>query len=104
VKLKPGMRLGSSSSNAEVMVVRPPSSVVVVTVAGRPAVPVNVGAVADLTGVTAHSITDELQIGKGYVDDESGLELLRTRAGAGPLSCNVRLLTVKAAKALPSSD
>ncbi|MDB5869871.1 MAG: hypothetical protein JWP96_2203 [Polaromonas sp.] len=43
-------------------------------------------------------------IGKRYVDEVSGLELLCTKGGKGALSFDGRALELKAAKPLPSSD
>jgi hypothetical protein len=44
------------------------------------------------------------QLGKRYVDDEAGIELLCTKPGSGELTCEGRPLLLKAAKPLPSSD
>jgi hypothetical protein len=44
------------------------------------------------------------QIGKRYVHDATGLELLCVKAGAGSLSIGVEPLTMKVSKPLPSSD
>jgi hypothetical protein len=44
------------------------------------------------------------QIGKRYVDEASGLEVLCTKAGSGSLSLGEVLLTLRGAKPLPSSD
>jgi len=46
----------------------------------------------------------EVQIGKRYVDDVAGVEVLCVKAGAGPLTFAGRELTIKAAKPLPASD
>ncbi|BBZ38228.1 MULTISPECIES: hypothetical protein [Mycobacterium] len=43
-------------------------------------------------------------LGKRYVDTESGLEVLCTKAGRGVLSADGRQLTTKAPNALPASD
>jgi hypothetical protein len=43
-------------------------------------------------------------LGKRYVDEQSGLEVLCTKAGAGPLAADGRPLVIKAAKVLPASD
>ena len=43
-------------------------------------------------------------IGKRYVDAEERFELLCTKGGEGSLSLNGASLSVKQAKALPSSD
>jgi hypothetical protein len=47
---------------------------------------------------------DAIQLGKRYVDADSGVELLCTRAGLGVLTCDGRAMTIKGAKPLPSSD
>ena len=43
-------------------------------------------------------------MGKRYVDDEIGIELLCTRSGSGALTVDGRVLTLKGAKPLPASD
>ena len=43
-------------------------------------------------------------VGKRYVDDESGIELLGSKAGAGSLAVDGRALRLKEAKPLPASD
>jgi hypothetical protein len=61
-------------------------------------------------GVASSSLRPEpgfdtgCQVGKRYVHDEMGLEVLCLKAGAGSLSIGVEPLTVKASKPLPSSD
>lgn len=46
----------------------------------------------------------DLAVGKRYEDAESGLVVMVTRAGAGPLTADGRELAQRAAAALPSSD
>jgi hypothetical protein len=43
-------------------------------------------------------------LGKRYVDEPTGLEVLCTKPGAGGLAVDGRELTIKAPKALPASD
>ena len=43
-------------------------------------------------------------MGKRYVDEETGIEALVSKAGDGSLSIDGRVLNLKEAKALPSSD
>ena len=43
-------------------------------------------------------------LGKRYEDGDTGLEVLCVKPGAGSVGVDGRLLTLKAAKALPSSD
>ena len=46
----------------------------------------------------------KIELGKRYTDDDTGIELLCTKPGVGPLVIGGRELTLKTAKALPSSD
>lgn len=59
---------------------------------------------ATATGASAAEGEDETLIGKRYVDNQTGAELLCTRSGFGALQIDGRPLELKAAKALPSSD
>jgi hypothetical protein len=43
-------------------------------------------------------------LGKRYVDEASGLEVLCTKGGEGSLSINNKLLTLRVTNPLPSSD
>jgi hypothetical protein len=43
-------------------------------------------------------------LGKRYVDTDTGLEVLCTKAAPGVLSADGRQLTLKAPNALPASD
>jgi hypothetical protein len=43
-------------------------------------------------------------LGKRYVNEQTGLEVLCTKAGAGPSVAEGRQLVIRAAKALPASD
>ncbi|MDQ2754224.1 MAG: hypothetical protein M3R71_01595 [Actinomycetota bacterium] len=43
-------------------------------------------------------------LGKRYVDEQTDLELLCTKAGPGTLACDGRPLGIRAPKPLPSSD
>jgi len=45
-----------------------------------------------------------IEIGKRYADDVTGVEVLCTKAGIGPLGFEEQELTLKAAKPLPASD
>jgi hypothetical protein len=61
---------------------------------------------ADLAAAAAGgSITEnDTVLGKRYVDTDTGLEVLCTKAGPGVLSADGRQLTIKAPNALPASD
>ncbi|MDQ1696541.1 MAG: hypothetical protein QOJ03_1894 [Frankiaceae bacterium] len=100
-ELKAGTRLRSQVSEVEVVVVRPSSAPLVLACGGEPMVSLE-GAPAS---VPAGSTDGEpTLLGKRYVDEETGLELLCTKGGAGSLDVDGRALTVKGAKPLPSSD
>ncbi len=44
------------------------------------------------------------EIGKRYVDEETQVEVLCTKAGSGSLTVDGRPLVIKGAKPLPASD
>ena len=62
------------------------------------------GEEGDGTAALDPSLGDGPLLGKRYVDDEAGLELLCTRPGQGALTADGRPLVVKGAKPLPASD
>ena len=66
-----------------------------------PMVPIDAEKDADATLDPAFS--DGTVMGKRYVD-ETGAEVLVTKAGAGSLSVGTTALTLKEAKPLPASD
>ncbi len=102
MELRPGLKLASAVCDAQVVVVRAPAGDVEVGCGGAPMVPDGedgpAGAALDA------SLGDGPQLGKRYADEELGLELLCTRAGAGALTANGAVLALKGAKPLPSSD
>ena len=100
MELKAGVRLQSAVSDAELIVVRAPSEPVTLTCGGVPLV----AAGEAKTGTPAAPLEDQVQLGKRYVDEPSGTELLCTKAGAGSLAADDRVMTLKTAKPLPSSD
>jgi hypothetical protein len=102
--LRAGMRLRSQVSEVEVVIVRPPAAPLVVRCGGEPMESLNgLSAARSETG-PASADAESTLLGKRYADEESGLELLCTKGGAGSLDVDGRELTVKGAKPLPSSD
>ena len=99
--LKPGTRLRSQACATEVIVVRPPEQAVDVCCGGAPMVPV--GDPAEERPLDA-AHRDGTLLGKRYADNDTGIELLCTKAGEGSLSLGGAPLPVKDAKPLPSSD
>ena len=104
VELKPGSRWKSANSAAEVVVVRPPKAPAVLACGGVEMVPAQPAAGAPATTPPAAAGGEGVQLGKRYVDDESGIELLCVKGGEGALSVDGRPATLKEAKRLPSSD
>jgi hypothetical protein len=100
--LKPGMRLKSAVCGTEIMVIRSPGREGLLCCGGAEMLAMTEapGADARLNAAQAEGSL----IGKRYVDAADQLELLCTKAGAGSLSLDGAALTIKQAKALPSSD
>lgn len=100
LEVKPGTRLRSAVSEAEVVVVRAAGRPVDLRCGGEP--------LQGVDGAGGHGAVtsegDPLVLGKRYVDEELGLELLCTKGGAGGLAVDGRPLVLKGAKTLPSSD
>jgi hypothetical protein len=102
MKLRPGQKLHSAVCDAQVVVVRAPADEVDLGCGGapllgdgdEPAGPAELDA----------ALGEGPLLGKRYVDEELGLELLCTRPGTGALTVDGRVLTIKGAKPLPSSD
>jgi hypothetical protein len=102
MELKPGTRLKSAACSAEVVIVRPPKTQVVLECGGHPMIAFSADMPVGLAISPRHAAG--IHMGKRYFDAETGLEALASKAGAGSLSLNGRALPVKEAKALPSSD
>ena len=96
-----GVRLRSQVCSTEVIVVRPAGQPVEVCCGGAPMLP---AATAGEAVPVAAGHSGGTLLGKRYADDESGLELLCTKAGEGSLSLGATPLRLKDAKPLPSSD
>lgn len=96
--VKAGLRLRAQNSPCEVMVVKGSDADGVLTCAGlemTPDMPAANAAVAE--GPT-------VKLGKRYADSDTGLEVLCTKQGVGPLSFADRELQLQSAKPLPASD
>lgn len=97
--MKPGTKLRSTGSAVQVVVVRAPGAPVELTCSGAAMVGLEVAG-----GGEPVASEEQVLLGKRYVDEASGLEVLCTQPGAGTLEADARPLTVKGAKPLPSSD
>lgn len=101
--MKPGQQLESIICNTKVVVVRAAAGSTLVECGGHP---MRVkgepgpGASGEIPAGLRHGST----LGKRYVDEAVGLELLCVAAGEGSLTCNGTQMVVQGAKPLPSSD
>ena len=102
MNLKPGNRLRSVTDTTEVVVVRSTVDDIDLRCGGAAMVPHGIDAA--VVGPPAAGFDAGTRVGKRYEDVDSGCELLCTKAGPGSLSIGMRALTLKDAKALPSSD
>ena len=101
MQLKAGTKLASTVCETQVVVVRAPADEVELGCGGAPLVPADEGGA---NGTPDPALAEGTLIGKRYADEEIGVELLCTKAGAGSLTCNGEVLAVKGAKPLPASD
>lgn len=99
--IKTGTRLQSQVCDTQVIVVRSSDSLDDLRAGGVPMVPLDAEKAADAELDPAFA--GGAVMGKRYVDD-TGAELLVTKAGAGALSIGATLLEQKSAKPLPASD
>jgi hypothetical protein len=99
MSLKPGTRLWSAVSAVSLVVVRPPSQEVTLTCGGAPMLDheAPVGGAEPVTG-------EGPVIGKRYVDEQTGLQVLCTRGAPGVLAVDGRPLEMMSARPLPASD
>ena len=97
--LKPGQRLHSTVCQTDVVVVKGATGVEL-TCGGSP-----MATTREQPSGTAVAGQDEGSLlGKRYEDAETGLEVLCVKPGTGSVAVDGRVLLLKAAKALPSSD
>jgi hypothetical protein len=99
--IKNGTRLQSQVCDTQVIVVKAADSLDDLRCGGQPMVPIGADKAADAELDPAFS--DGNVMGKRYVD-ETGAEVLVTKAGAGTLSIGATVLALKEAKPLPASD
>jgi hypothetical protein len=101
MELKAGTRLRSAVCETEVVVVKAPSSPIELCCGGAPMVASGEQPPAATLDPT---LSDGTLLGKRYVHDDVGLEVLCTKPGQGSLSVDSVVLPQKDAKPLPSSD
>ncbi|MFT4125972.1 MAG: hypothetical protein QM662_07040 [Gordonia sp. (in: high G+C Gram-positive bacteria)] len=100
--LKPGQSLASAVDATAIIVVRAPDQEITITCGG-------VAMTEGRQGSGDGSAIDPAHrggsiLGKRYVADDLGLELLCTKPGDGQLAADGVTLVIKAAKPLPASD
>jgi hypothetical protein len=100
--LKPGSRWKSAVCDAQLVVVRPPKTAGELQCGGAAVLPIDDAALP--TGAVDPDFAEGVLIGKRYVDEDSGLEVLGAKAGKGSLAFNGTLMSIKGAKPLPASD
>ncbi len=101
--MTPGVRLRSAVCATEVVVVRGPDRDLEMTCCGAPMVELGESPIGDAPEGSPGD-GEPVLLGKRYSDESTGLEVLCTKAGAGPLACEGRPLVANAPKPLPSSD
>ncbi len=99
--IKNGTRLQSQVCDTQVIVVRSADSLDDLRAGGVAMVPL--GSEKDADATIDPAFSEGNAMGKRYVD-ESGAEVLVTKAGAGTLSVGTTALSLKEAKPLPASD
>jgi hypothetical protein len=100
--MKTGMRFKSAVCPAEGVVVRAAQEAGDLTCGGVPVAAT--GEQAAAAAPLPEAREGAALLGKRYVDEASGLEVLCTKNGFGELAFAGRLLTLKQAKSLPASD
>ena len=98
--VKNGTRLQSQVDDTEVIVVRSADSLNELRCGGSPMIPLDAEKAG---GGVDPNFAAGTTLGKRYVD-ESGAEVLVTKAGLGTLSLGISVLKIKDAKPLPASD
>ena len=101
MELKPGTRLRSAVCATEIIIVKAPSGDVDLRCGGAPVVD---AASEAPDGAVAEGFDGGTLLGKRYVHDGSGMEILCTKGGDGALSVGDDVLPQKDAKPLPASD
>jgi hypothetical protein len=100
VIVKPGERFRALNTGADVIVTRAAKGDIHLTCAGVEMVAIT----ATVEEPLAVTVDETVALGKRYEDAETGLELLCTKAGGGPLECDGRALTIVTPKLMPATD
>jgi hypothetical protein len=100
-ELKTGARLKSAVCDGEIMVVTTPGGDIALTCGG--AVMIGAGEEAQSAEIDPEHAVG-IVIGKRYITEDEGLEVLCVKAGAGSLAVDGNLLLQKDTKKLPKTD
>ena len=103
MQLRVGQTLVSPVDTTSVVVVKAPGDDVAITCGGVPMWDPKAGGEAP-TGTADPAQQDGTRLGKRYVDEALGLELLCAKPGSGTLAADGTPLPLKDAKPLPASD
>jgi len=101
MEIRAGAKLRSAVCSTEIVVVRPPNASVQLSCGGAPMLAAGDGGPG---GAPAPGKDGGTLLGKRYTDEQTGLEVLCSKAGPGSLECDDRPLEIKGAKPLPASD
>ncbi len=102
MELKTGSRWKSAVCATELAVVRPAKEAVVLECGGQAVIAIGADRPAD--GSVAPEHASGTLPGKRYFDRPTGPEVLCPQPGTGSLAVDGRVLTLREAKRLPSSD
>ena len=98
MQTKPGLKLRGTTCSTEIVVVRPASGDVEQSSCGAAMTDAETDIAPDAPSA------EGILLGKRYADETTGLEVLCTKPGPGPLTLDGRELEVKGPKPLPASD
>ena len=104
MRVRVGQSLVSGVDTTAVIVVRAPAEEVMLTCGGAEMAEAAQGSARVAPAADPAEQPVGTLLGKRYVDDELGLEVLCVKAGPGTLAVGGKALSMKAAKALPASD
>lgn len=98
--INPGSRLFSTVCTTEMIAVKAPPDIGVVTIGGAPVA----FAACEADGEVAAGHDGGSAMGKRYVDDSGRVEFLCTKPGDGVPAVDGQVLAIREAKPLPASD
>lgn len=102
MEFRPGTRLHSAVCDTGIIIVKPPQRTGEIRCGGMPMLAANETAPAG--AVLVEDARGGTLLGKRYVSEDAGLEVLCTKTGAGSLTFDDTPLVEQGAKPLPPSD